>query len=263
MSGQQAFDVIVVGSGAAGGWAAKELTEKGLTVLPLEAGRSLTPAADFPLPAPAERRLITRVISGLAGQSIQMRCPAFNGRTRRFYVNDRANPYTTPPGKPFNWFRGRQVGGRLHTWARLAVRLSDLEFKAASRDGAGVDWPLSYADLAPYYDTVETFLGLYGATDGIAAVPDGNYAGPFPMTPEEADFKRTVESTFPDRRVKGLRQEATGSSRRRPPGPRGQSPTVACGQLPGVHSHASCRHTFSHRAGILCAKRKGTYPSVR
>jgi len=201
MLGQRPYDAIVVGSGAAGGWAAKELTEKGLTVLLLEAGRMITAEADFPVLAPAERRIVSRIFGGLTGQPIQMRCPAFNGRTRRFYVNDRANPYTTPSGKPFNWFRGRQVGGRLHTWARLAVRLSDLEFKGASHDGEGVDWPLTYADLAPYYDAVETFLELYGSPDGIPAVPDGKYIGPFPMTQEESNLKCAVETAFPDRRV--------------------------------------------------------------
>jgi len=205
VTGQQTFDAIVVGSGAAGGWAAKELTEQGLTVLLLEAGRTITPEVDFPVPARAERRLMSRIIGGLAGQQIQMRCPAFNGRTRWFFVNDRANPYTTPAGQPFNWFRGRQVGGRLHTWARLAVRISDREFKGASHDGAGVDWPLAYADLAPYYDAVETFLGVYGSADGIPSVPDGRYVGPFAMSRQELDFKRAVESAFPDRRVIGAR----------------------------------------------------------
>jgi choline dehydrogenase-like flavoprotein len=202
---KQQVDAIVVGSGAAGGWAAKELTEKGLTVLLLEAGRSITPEIDYPLPAPAESRLATRLTNGLTRQPVQMRCAVFNARTRRFFVNDRENPYTTPPGNPFNWFRGRQVGGRLHTWARVAVRLSDLEFKGASRDGWGVDWPLSYDDLAPYYTQVETFLGVYGCADRIPGVPDGAYIGAAEMTPEEARFKGVVESAFPDRHVLAAR----------------------------------------------------------
>lgn len=199
------FDAIVVGSGAAGGWAAKELTEKGLSVLLLEAGRSIRPEIDYPLPAPEEARITTRLTYGLTRQPIQMRCAVFSARTRRFFVDDRENPYTTPAGKPFNWFRGRQVGGRLHTWARLVFRLSDLEFKAASRDGCGVDWPLEYSDLAPYYERVESFLGVFGCADGLPSLPDGAFERPFGMTGDEAHFRSVVERAFPDRRVVGVR----------------------------------------------------------
>jgi choline dehydrogenase-like flavoprotein len=199
------FDVIVVGAGAAGGWAAKELTEQGLRVLLLEAGRSIRLEVDYPLPAPAESRLLSRVRYGLTRQPIQMRCAAFNARTRHFFVDDRDNPYTTPAGKPFNWFRGRQVGGRLHLWARLVCRLSDFELKAASHDGHGVDWPLSYADLAPYYERVERFLGVHGSVDGIANLPDCVYEGTHAMTSHELAFKRSVEGEFPERRVLAAR----------------------------------------------------------
>lgn len=195
------YDAIIVGSGAAGGWAAKELTEKGLTVLLLEAGRGIDPERDFPIPPPPDHRLFSRAGGMLSGQSVQARCTGFNARTREFFVNDRDNPYTTPAGKPFNWFRGRQLGGRLHVWARLALRLSDDNFKASSRDGYGVDWPISYSDLAPYYDQVESFLGLHGSDDGIAAVPDGKYSGSHPLTPDEQAFKRVIENRFPQRHV--------------------------------------------------------------
>ena len=195
------FDAIVVGSGAAGGWAAKELTESGLTVLLLEAGRTLRPDVDFAEPAPPERRIVTRIIHGLRRQPIQMRCPAYNARTRRFFVDDRENPYTAPADKPFNWIRGRQVGGRLHGWGRVVVRMSDLEFKAASLDGIGVDWPLAYADLAPAYDKVERFLGIGGCADGLPDAPGSMRDGNGGMTAAEAAFKAAVEGAFPDRRV--------------------------------------------------------------
>lgn len=201
MPAEPPFQAIVVGSGAAGGWAAKELTENGLTVLLLEAGRSLSQEADFPMPPPGESRILTRLTRGLTRQSVQMRCPAYNARTQRFFVDDRENPYTTPADKPFNWFRGRQIGGRLPTWGRVVVRMSDLEFKGASRDGIGTDWPLSYADLVPAYDKVERFLEVLGDADGIAGVPDGVYRGSVALTPAEAAFKLAVERAFPDRRV--------------------------------------------------------------
>ena len=90
------------------------------------------------------------------------------------------NPYTIPEGKPFEWIRGRQVGGRLHTWQRAVPRMSDYEFKAASRDGAGEDWPISYDDLSPYYDRVERYLGVCGETEDLPQMPDGEFLEPPP-----------------------------------------------------------------------------------
>jgi choline dehydrogenase-like flavoprotein len=195
------FDVIVVGSGAAGGWAAKQLTGQGLSVLLLEAGRTIRPEVDFPVPAPAENRIVTRITSGLFRQPMQMRAAAFNARTKRFFVDDRENPYVTPHDKPFNWFRGRQVGGRLHTWGRLALRLSELEIEGAGRDGCGIPWPLTYADLETRYAEVERFLALSGNRDGVDTVPDGEYYAETNLTAEESEFKTAIESAFPGRRV--------------------------------------------------------------
>ena len=151
----RAYDAVVVGSGAAGGWAAKELCEGGLEVLLLEAGPELDSAADFPLPAPAERRLASRLAALARGQHVQMRCAVFNTRTRRFFVDDRRHRYTTPAGRSFNWFRGRQVGGRLHVWARVMLRMSPADLTR---------WPLAHEDLAPCYDDVEEFLGVHAAS---------------------------------------------------------------------------------------------------
>ena len=179
------YDAIVVGAGAAGGWAAKELCEGGLSVLLLDAGPVLDRQSSFPDPPRPRRRLLSRATAGLGGQPVQMRCSVFDERTRRLFVNDRANPYTTPGGSRFNWFRGRQVGGRLHLWARITPRLTDLELQGASRDGQGADWPLSSEELAPYYDRVEEFLGV----DRVS------------LTRPEQAFKEAVEGAFPEREV--------------------------------------------------------------
>ena len=202
------YDAIVVGAGAAGGWAAKQLCEAGLDVLLVDAGRAIDPERDYPLPAPPARPLRSRLRALLGDQRIQMRCAAFNERSRRFFVSDRENPYDTPADAPFNWFRGRQVGGRLHTWARVIPRLSDYELRAADLDGQGVSWPLSYRELAAHYDQVEDFLGAYGDADGLPQVPDGRYVRPAVMTEAEKEFRAAVHGARGDVRVIGARMAA-------------------------------------------------------
>ncbi|HEY5749420.1 MAG TPA: GMC family oxidoreductase [Chryseolinea sp.] len=195
------YDAIVVGSGAAGGWAAKELTEGGLRVLLLEAGPPIDPASDYPLPASSGKRVWCRVRGLLIGQNVQMRSYGYNAKSSRFFVNDRQNPYITPANHAFNWFRGKQVGGRMHVWGRYALRFSEADFKCASIDGYGVDWPLGYRDLEPYYDKVESFHGLLGNMDGLEGLPDGKFVKPYLLNPSELRFKEAVETAYPDRRV--------------------------------------------------------------
>src|SRR5690348_15574638 len=153
----EAYDAVVVGSGAAGCWAAKELTEGGLRVALLEAGRPVS-ESDFPKESAPELGMLTRLKLALGSHPIQARNPAFSARTRQFYVSDREHPYTTAKGTRFLWFRGRQLGGRLHTWARAALRMSDHELQPTDDFGAERRWPIRYADLAPYYDKVERTL---------------------------------------------------------------------------------------------------------
>jgi choline dehydrogenase-like flavoprotein len=196
MANQIIYDVIVVGSGATGGWAAKELTQKGLRVAVLEAGRKLDPITDYtehtwpyelPFRGFGNQREMART------KPIQSRCYACTEYGQQFFVNDLEHPYTTPPDKPFFWIRSRHVGGRSIPWGRFTWRLSDYDFKAASRDGFGEDWPISYAEIAPYYDRVEDFIGVSGATDGLPQVPDGRFLPPMPMTCGELPLKRAVE----------------------------------------------------------------------
>jgi choline dehydrogenase-like flavoprotein len=195
-------DAIVVGSGAAGSWAAKELTEGGLQVVLLEAGRNLDLSRDFPADATVRAiGVVGRAKAAIQGQSVQAQCAAFDETTKQFYVNDRKNPYTTPRGKPFLWYRGRQLGGRLHTWSRHVPRMSNYEFKAASLRGDGVDWPLSYEDLAPYYDIVERTLGVHGKPAGIPNCPDGRFIEPAKTTKIEEAFLANLEKRLPNVRV--------------------------------------------------------------
>src|SRR5262249_18545669 len=157
----------VVGSGAAGSWAAKELTEGGLDVVLLEAGRALDTQRDFPPWAPRPPGRAFRLWARLRGQHVQSRCAFLAPHTRHFYVNDRDAAYTTPADRPFLWFRGRQLGGRLHTWARHAPRVGPAGFARGDPSSDERRWPISYEELAPYYAKVERTLGVSGRNDGI------------------------------------------------------------------------------------------------
>ncbi|HEY8721107.1 GMC family oxidoreductase [Pengzhenrongella sp.] len=199
------YDVLVIGSGAAGSIAVKELTERGMDVLLLEAGRNIT-EADFKPPQPSAPRAMSidlkgRLSAGLRGQYVQARRAMFKEQTSPFLVNDLKLPYATRRGQDYLWIRGRQLGGRLHSYGRVLLRSSDHEFKAASRDGHGQDWPISYADLEPHYDRIEEFLGLYGTTEKLENLPDGHYCGPSLLTTAEHAFKETVEKRWPERHV--------------------------------------------------------------
>ncbi len=199
------YDAIVVGSGATGGWAAKELTEKGLRVLLLEAGKLLDPDKDYKMISwPYERKdraLIPQTEVLKARQPIQSKCYACEVYSPHLFVDDIDNPYTTPDGKPFDWIRGRQVGGRTIMWGRQSYRLSDIEFKAASRDGFGEDWPFSHDELAPYYEKVERFVGISGAAHGLPQLPDSVFLPPMAMTCGELALKHAVEKNWKDRNV--------------------------------------------------------------
>jgi choline dehydrogenase-like flavoprotein len=193
----EAFDAVVVGAGACGTYAAMDLTRHGLRVALLDAGPNLPFPAVVP-PDPGAPLASER-------QPVQAHCYAHGERTAHLFVDDLDNPYTFPPDKPFDWIRGRQVGGRLHTWGRMCLRMSDGELKAASRDGIGEDWPIGYADLAPYYDRVETDLGVCGAPEGLPQVPDGSFVSPPHLSSGERRFKAAVEAAWPTRRVIGAR----------------------------------------------------------
>ena len=196
---RQEYDAIVVGSGMSGGWAAKELTELGARVLVLEAGPMIVPERDYAEHLPTyempyrgwnDRKALA------AEQPVQRECYACDEVARKFFVNDIENPYTTDPDKPFRWIRGRQVGGRSIMWARQCYRLSDLDFEANAQDGHGVDWPIRYADLAPWYDHVEAFVGISGRAEGLPQVPDGVFLPPMQMSCVEEHVRDAIGSSY-------------------------------------------------------------------
>jgi choline dehydrogenase-like flavoprotein len=244
------FDVIVVGSGPGGSIAVKELTERGLDVLLLEAGRDLT-AQDFePLPPKAPKPLGMdlpgRAKAMLAGQTQQARRAFFSESSNRFLVNDRENPYSTPRGAPYLWIRSRMLGGRLNAYGRVLQRMSDVDFKAASRDGYGEDWPFSYADLEPWYERVEEFIGVYGSEDGLTHPPDGKYVGPARLTAVEEHFRDQVAERWPERKVIPWRYAAPNLGRT----PRGVAAAKETGRLTLRTDAVVTRITVDDKTGL-------------
>jgi glucoside 3-dehydrogenase (cytochrome c) catalytic subunit len=200
------FDAIVVGSGMSGGWSAKELTERGLKVLMLERGPEIVPSRDYTdgIP-PWERPNLDRVPQ----DEIAERYPrqyggvayAIKETTKHFWVRDDEHPYEEAEGTRYDWLRGYHTGGRSIMWSRQAYRLGPQDFTANQREGVGVDWPIRYEDIAPWYDHVERFAGIAGSAEGLAQLPDGVFQPPFALTCAEEDFKARVESAFPGRNV--------------------------------------------------------------
>jgi len=186
------YDVCIIGSGAAGGTAAKVLTEGGLNVVLLEAGPPVVPARDFkehmwPYDLPHRGEGVGgKHRDGIEGVNDEFLAP--NG-----FWNIEGEPYTTAPGSTFYWFRSRIVGGRTNHWGRIALRFAPVDFKARSHDGMGDDWPISYQDVAPYYDKVESYIGVFGTKENIASAPDGIFLPPPKPRCTEIFIKRACD----------------------------------------------------------------------
>jgi choline dehydrogenase-like flavoprotein len=194
------YDAIVIGSGISGGWAAMELCKKGLKTIVLERGRQVEHIKDYSTTnlAPWEllhRNRITKQMKG--DQHIQVRgfC---NESNSHFFVNDKEHPYLQK--KPYDWIRGYQVGGRSLVWGRQCYRWSDLDFEANARDGHGVDWPIRYKDIAPWYSYVERFVGISGSKERLPQLPDGDFLPPMQMNALEQHVSQSIKEKFSDGR---------------------------------------------------------------
>jgi choline dehydrogenase-like flavoprotein len=194
---QNTYDAIVIGSGISGGWAAKELTEKGLKVLMLERGKQYEHIKDYATAnkdpwqfehrgrtTTAQRKKYPVIHRGWAASEAVM-----DG-----WVNEEDCPYTEI--KPFTWWRSYRMGGRSVLWGRQSYRWSDLDFEANAREGVGVDWPIRYKDIAPWYDHVEKFAGISGSLEGLSHLPDGQFLPPMDLNCVEKDVAARIKTQY-------------------------------------------------------------------
>ena len=199
---EMTYDAIIIGSGISGGWAAKELCDKGLKTLVLERGRDVKHLQDYPTATknpwdfPLRGRLPLDVTSA---NPIVDRCYAFGDATKQFFVKDAEHPYVQE--KPFDWIRGYQTGGKSLLWARQVQRWSRFEFEAPGRDGFAVDWPIRYNDLAPWYSYVEKFAGISGNRDGLETLPDSEVMKAWEMNCVEKHILERIKENYKDRDV--------------------------------------------------------------
>ncbi len=194
---QNTYDAIVVGTGISGGWAAKELTEKGLKTLVLERGRDVRHVVDYPTMTkepwqlPHANKLPAEEIKFYP---VQSRTNWVTQANKHWWVRDDENPYTEV--KPFDWIRGYHTGGRSIMWGKQTYRLSDLDFEANAKDGVGADWPIRYKDLVSWYDYVETFIGVSGRAEGLSQLPDGKFLPPMDLNCVEQFFREKMAEKF-------------------------------------------------------------------
>jgi choline dehydrogenase-like flavoprotein len=201
LSDAQSYDAIIVGSGISGGWAAKELTEKGLKVLLLERGRNIEHITDYvnalkpPWEIPHRGK---NTWAAKVSHPALRRDYVLNEANVDYWVDETESPYVEK--KPFDWFRGYQVGGRSLIWGRQSYRWSDLDFEANARDGTAIDWPIRYRDIAPWYDHVEQFAGISGSKENLPQLPDGQFQPPMELNCVEKDVAARIRTRFHEKR---------------------------------------------------------------
>ena len=197
------YDAIVVGSGISGGWAAKELTEKGLKVLLLERGRNVVHIKDYvdqnkPVwEYPHRHYRPTKQM--IEDNPVLKRDYPLNERNLSYWASDKENPYTET--KRFDWFRGYQVGGRSLMWGRQSYRWSDLDFEANKKDGIAIDWPIRYKDIEPWYNHVEKFIGVSGSKEGLPQLPDSVFQPPMDLNVVEKSVAEKIKAHYKNART--------------------------------------------------------------
>ncbi|MGV3587096.1 MAG: GMC oxidoreductase [Adhaeribacter sp.] len=199
---QNTYDAIVIGSGVSGGWAAKELTEKGLKTLMLERGHKLEHVKDYTtaMKDPWEFKYRGRITQKQRESHPYIsRDYPYNEHNESYWIKDTDSPYTEK--KRFDWFRGNIVGGKSIMWGRQSYRLSDIDFEANLKEGIAVDWPIRYKDIAPWYDYVEKYVGISGQAENLPQLPDGQFLPPMEFNCIEKSVKKVVESKFPGRKI--------------------------------------------------------------
>ena len=202
MAENSTYEAIVIGAGLSGSWVAKELCDRGIKTLMLERGRDVKHITDYPTTNMntwefPHRNTLTHAQK--EENPVISKCYAFRESTEHFFVKDKEHPYVQE--KPFDWIRGYQVGGKSIMWARQVQRWSDFDFEGPARDGFAVDWPIRYADLAPWYSKVEKFIGVSGNRDGVPQLPDGEFLPSFGLTCVDDYFIDTVSKNYSDRQV--------------------------------------------------------------
>lgn len=199
---QNTFDAIVIGSGISGGWAAKELCDHGVKTLVLERGRNVEHNKDYPTATkkPWEFKHRGQMSKAFLQENpLISKAAGFGEDTAHFFIKDEDHPYVQE--KPFDWIRGYQVGGKSLTWGRACQRWSDYEFTAPARFGYGIEWPINYEEIAPWYSYVEKFIGVCGTKNGIAAMPDGEYLPPFDFNCAEEHVRQSIMANYKDRHL--------------------------------------------------------------
>ncbi len=202
---KEEFDVLIVGSGITGGWAAKEFCERGFKTLMVERGRAVKHRVDYigenvrPWKQPFRQRVEKKLVDDQ--YKIQQQCYAFNDATKHFFGNDKDLPYSTEKDTKFSWIRANQLGGKSLLWHRQSYRLCDSDFKANSLDGYGNDWPIRYSDLEGFYSHVEEFAGISGTPENLPQLPDSKFQPPFELMGPELALKATLEKDFPDQKL--------------------------------------------------------------
>jgi choline dehydrogenase-like flavoprotein len=197
---QNTYDAIVIGSGISGGWAAKELCEHGLKTLVLERGRNVVHNKDYPTANmnpwdfPHRGRMTEQFVKD---NPLITEAAGFDESTSHFFIKDKDHPYVQE--KPFEWIRGYQVGGKSLIWGRACPRWSKYEFINPAKFGYGIEWPIGYDDIAPWYSHTELFAGICGNKDGLEAMPDGEYLPPFDFNCAEKDMQQKLKSKYKDR----------------------------------------------------------------